>query len=84
MRKETIAPLFHILRTAIGATKDTGSTLWSGATSIRAGEGAISGGVGIQLLYHVLLVIWLLSYEGSTIGPDLESCAPPSPPRPPH
>ena len=72
-RKQTVSPLFEILRTAVGATKDTDSTLWSGATSIRAGEGAISGGIGIQLLYHVLMVIWLLSFEGSTIGQELEA-----------
>ena len=71
-RKDTLAPLCDILRAAAGAARDTDSTLWSGATSIRAGEGALSGGVGIQLLYHVLLVVWLLSFEGAELGKDLE------------
>ena len=79
MRQETLAPLFDILRTAVGASRDADSTLWSGATSIRAGEGAIAGGVGIQLLYHVLLVVWLLSFEGATLGQDLVSWALPYP-----
>lgn len=71
-RQETVTPLFDILRAAVGS-KDSDSTLWSGATSIRSAEGTLSGGVGLQLLYHVLLVIWQLSYEGASIGPDLES-----------
>ena len=71
-RKETVDPLFNILRTAAGASKDGDSTLWSGGTSVRGTEGGLSGGVGIQLLYHVLLVVWQLSYEGASIGNELE------------
>ncbi|KAF2264530.1 vacuolar ATP synthase subunit H [Lojkania enalia] len=71
-RKETVDPLFDILRAASGATKDQDSTLWSGGTSIRSGaESGISGGVGLQLLYHVLLVIWQLSFEGELVGDGL-------------
>ncbi|KAH8731176.1 armadillo-type protein [Phaeosphaeriaceae sp. PMI808] len=69
-RTETLNPLFDILRAAAGAAKDTDSTLY-GNNSLRS-EGAISGGVGLQLLYHVLLVIWQLSFEGELIGDGLQ------------
>ncbi|KAI9800354.1 MAG: hypothetical protein M1825_004124 [Sarcosagium campestre] len=74
-RTETISPLVDILKTAagIGRNGDEASTLWSGASSIRGGiDGVLSGGVGLQLLYHVLLVLWQLSFEGSLVGQDLE------------
>lgn len=34
-------------------------------------EGSIGGGVGLQLLYHVLLVLWQLSFDAADIGDDL-------------
>lgn len=74
-RNETIGPLIDILRGAAGIKEngDAASTLWSGAGSIRSGfEGSLGGGVGLQLLYHVLLVFWQLSFEGSSIGDGLE------------
>lgn len=72
-REETVNPLIDILRAAAGSGRDTDSTMFSGATSIRsATEAGLSGGVGIQLLYHVLLTIWQLSFEGSLIGQGLE------------
>ncbi|KAH8663151.1 armadillo-type protein [Tricladium varicosporioides] len=73
-RKETIAPLVDILRTAAGVSNgDSASTLWSGAPSVRGNlEGTLGGGVGLQLLYHVLLVLWQLSFEGAQIGDGLE------------
>ncbi|KAF2842169.1 vacuolar ATP synthase-like protein subunit H [Patellaria atrata CBS 101060] len=73
-RKETLEPLVDILRTAAGTSKDNESgTLWSGATSIRSGvEGGVSNGVGLQLLYHVLLVIWQLSFEAEMVGDGLD------------
>lgn len=75
-REETVGPLVDILRTAAGAGKDTDSTLWSGGASIRtAAEAGLGGGVGLQLLYHVLLAMWQLSFEGSLIGKGLEECA---------
>ena len=73
-RKETVDPLTDILRAAAGASKDGDSTLYSSATSIR-GDGGIAGGIGIQLLYHVLLVVWQLSYEGESIGKQLAEYA---------
>jgi len=72
-RKDTISPLIDILRAAAGvANGDSASTLWSGNASIRTSEGTLGGGVGLQLLYHVLLVLWQLSFEGATIGEGLE------------
>ncbi|KAL2221211.1 armadillo-type protein [Thermoascus aurantiacus ATCC 26904] len=70
-RKETVDPLIDILRAAAGG-KDTGSTTLA-ASSIRSIEPGIGGGVGLQLLYHVLLVLWQLSFEGELVGNDLES-----------
>ena len=73
-RDETVAPLVDILRTAAGvsANGDT-STLWSGAASLRNGsDSSLGGGVGLQLLYHVLLVLWQLSFESEAIGEGLE------------
>lgn len=71
-RSDTVAPLFDILRKAAGAAKDTDSTLWSGATSIRSADTRFGGGVSLQLMYHVLLVIWQLSFEGKMVGDGLE------------
>lgn len=71
-RGETVAPLFDILRTASGAGKDTDSTLWSGGSVRSVESGGLSGGVGLQLLYHVLLVIWQLSFEGKLVGNGLQ------------
>ncbi|KAF2787692.1 vacuolar ATP synthase subunit H [Melanomma pulvis-pyrius CBS 109.77] len=68
-REETLDPLIRILRAASGADKDTDSTLWSGASSVRS---ATDGGVGLQLLYHVLLVLWQLSFEGELVGDGLQ------------
>jgi V-type H+-transporting ATPase subunit H len=73
-RQETVAPLFDILRAASGAGKDTDSTLWSGGSVRSVESGGLSGGVGIQLLYHVLLVIWQLSFEGALVGDGLQEC----------
>ena len=68
-RKETVGPLTDILRAAAGVgSNGDSSTLWSGAASTRSAEGSIGGGVGLQLLYHVLLVLWQLSFEGADIG----------------
>ncbi|PGH11304.1 hypothetical protein AJ80_07204 [Polytolypa hystricis UAMH7299] len=74
-RNATVEPLMDILRAAAGSSKDNGSSTLGGASgSTRILESVgISGGVGLQLLYHVLLVIWQLSFEGSLVGDDLES-----------
>lgn len=74
-RSETIAPLIKILQTAagIGNGGESSASLWSGNTSARTGgfEGSLGGGVGLQLLYHVLLVVWQMSFESEDIGDDL-------------
>lgn len=69
-RKETVGPLIDILNAAAGVSNGSSSSLWSGASGIRS-EASLSGGVGLQLLYHVLLVLWQLSFEGETIGESL-------------
>ena len=73
-RSETVGPLVEILTSAAGVSNgDSASTLWSGGASMRSGqEGALGGGVGLQLLYHVLLVLWQLSFESATFGEGLE------------
>lgn len=73
-RKETVHPLMEILRSATGGRGDTDSTSWSGGGgSIRSiPESAIINNVGLQLLYHVLLVIWQLSFEGKLVGKGLD------------
>lgn len=74
-RSDTVGPLFDILRKAAGAAKDSDSTLWNGATSIRSADTRFGGGVGLQLMYHDLLVIWQLSFEGKMIGEGLQKYA---------
>jgi V-type H+-transporting ATPase subunit H len=73
-RKETVDPLMEILRAGAGAGKDVESTLWSdGASTTRSTfDAGIAGGVGIQLIYRVLLVIWQLSFEGAVVGEGLQ------------
>ena len=71
-KQDTVAPLFEILRKAAGAAKDSDSTIWNGATSIRSADTRFGGGVSLQLMYHVLLVVWQLSFEGHMVGEGLE------------
>ncbi|KAK8156231.1 vacuolar ATP synthase subunit H [Phyllosticta citrichinensis] len=74
-RKETLNPLVEILRAAAGNGKDTDSTLYGGSSSasIRTNaEVGLGGGVGLQLLYHVLLVLWQLSFEGKLVSDGLD------------
>ncbi|EEH21136.1 hypothetical protein PABG_03367 [Paracoccidioides brasiliensis Pb03] len=71
-KEATIEPLMDVLRAAAGS-KDNGSSTLGGSSSTRNIESGIGGGVGLQLLYHILLVIWQLSFEGSLVGEELES-----------
>jgi V-type H+-transporting ATPase subunit H len=71
-RKETVDPLLEILRAGAGTTKDSTSTLWSNDGSTRGLESGIAGGVGIQLIYRVLLVFWQLSFEAELVGQGLQ------------
>lgn len=74
-RSETVAPLITILQTAAGIENggESSASLWSGNASVRTTgfEGFLGGGVGLQLLYHVLLVVWQMSFEAEEIGDDL-------------
>lgn len=73
-RSETVTPLIDILRKAAGVgSSESSASLWSGSTTLRSGgfDSALNGGVGLQLLYHVLLVVWQLSFEAGDIGDDM-------------
>ncbi|KAK7430829.1 H(+)-transporting V1 sector ATPase subunit H [Neonectria magnoliae] len=73
-RSETVEPLVKILQTAVGiANSDSSASLWSGTATTRSAgfEGSLGGGVGLQLLYHALLVIWQMSFESEDIGDEL-------------
>ncbi|KAK3904730.1 armadillo-type protein [Staphylotrichum tortipilum] len=75
-RSETVTPLIEILRSAAGINGDASASLWSvtAGTAGTAGSGfggSLGGGVGLQLLYRVLLVMWQLSFEAADIGDDL-------------
>lgn len=71
MRSETVKPLFNILEVAGGATSS--ARVWSGSTTVRASgfEGPLQSDVGLQLLYHVLLVIWQLSFDADRLGDEM-------------
>ena len=80
-RSETIEPLIKILHTAagIGGNGNSTSSLWSGNSSSNNNnnrsanfEGSLATGVGLQLLYHVLLVIWQVSFESENIGDEMD------------
>lgn len=74
-RKETLGPLMEVLHGATGG-KDSDSTMYNGgstAASIRSMPESIKiSGVSLQLLYHILMVIWQLSFEGALVGPGLD------------
>lgn len=63
-RSETVKPLVAILKAAAENPRE------NGPVSNRTNE---AGGIGIQLLYHVLLVVWQLTFESELIGEQLES-----------
>ncbi|KAB8349445.1 hypothetical protein FH972_023472 [Carpinus fangiana] len=73
-RKETLNPLIEILRAAAGTTSSGDTTPMNGNASVRSlgTDTGLAGGVGIQLLYHVLLVIWQLTFEGDLVGQGLD------------
>jgi len=53
MKEETVNPLFGILKSAAGGN--------GGGAS--GASGIVQGGVPLQLLYHVLLVIWQMTFD---------------------
>lgn len=67
-----MTPLVDILTAASGAAKDNSSSRGGAGGSIRSVPEGLTGGVGLQLLYHVLLVIWQLSFEGELVGDGLQ------------
>lgn len=73
-KSETVQPLVDILKSAAGDPNPDNDSLYmsSSATVRSTREGALGGGVGLQLLYHVLLVLWQLSFESATIGEGLD------------
>ncbi|KAG9525572.1 vacuolar ATP synthase-like protein subunit H, partial [Aureobasidium melanogenum] len=72
-RDDTVTPLFNILTNATGGgVRDTDSTLISGGSIRSIADSQIINNVGLQLLYHVLLVIWQLSFEGKLVGRGLD------------
>ncbi|KAJ5301856.1 hypothetical protein PENANT_c002G07458 [Penicillium antarcticum] len=66
-RQETLDPLMDTLRSAAGGKDNTSSQ--GGSSRIEPG---LAGGVGLQLLYRVLLVVWQLAFEGSLVGEELQ------------
>jgi V-type H+-transporting ATPase subunit H len=73
LKDETVTPLVDILRAAAGVASSDGSTIMSGGASMRSvTDGGLAGGVGLQLLYHVLIVFWELSFEGELVGDGLD------------
>lgn len=74
-RGETVGPLVKILHAAAGISSNGNSSanLWSGGSAAKSGglDGSLAGGVGLQLLYHVLLVMWQMSFESEEIGDEL-------------
>lgn len=74
-RTETLGPLMQVLHNATGG-KDSDSTIYNGGStsaSIRSMPESIKiSGVGLQLLYHILMVLWQLSFEGKLVGPGLD------------
>ncbi|GAB7365532.1 hypothetical protein MBLNU230_g6605t1 [Neophaeotheca triangularis] len=77
-RKDTLNPLMDVLRQASGGS-DSESTLYNGGSSTGASIRSVTesnvrvgSGVGLQLLYHVLMVLWQLSFEGALVGRGLD------------
>ncbi|KAJ5185478.1 hypothetical protein N7472_010318 [Penicillium cf. griseofulvum] len=70
-RQEALAPLIDTLRAAAGA-KDSTANAGTLGSSTRSVEPGLAGGIGLQLLYRVLLVLWQLSFEGSLVGNELQ------------
>ena len=62
-------PLIETLRTAAGTKENNGG---SSGSSTRGIEPGLAGGIGLQLLYRVLLVVWQLTFEGELVGEELQ------------
>lgn len=64
-KEETLEPVINILKTsASGSGSSSDRASMTGTTSTIGGSGLVQGGVPLQLLYHILLVTWELSFDG--------------------
>jgi V-type H+-transporting ATPase subunit H len=72
LRAETVEPLTDILWAASGG-KDSESSALGATGSVRTADIGLAGGVGLQLLYNVLVVIWQLSFEADLVGNELQA-----------
>ncbi|KAJ5893992.1 hypothetical protein N7495_005683 [Penicillium taxi] len=77
-RKETLDPLIETLRAAAGGkdnVSNSGASISGASTpapSTRGIESGLAGGIGLQLLYRVLLVVWQLTFESALVGEELQ------------
>ncbi|KAL7270375.1 H(+)-transporting V1 sector ATPase subunit H [Rhizina undulata] len=62
LKEETVAPIVAILEAAASGSGN-GSDRSSIITGITMGSAMVQGGVPLQSLYHVLLVVWELTFE---------------------
>ncbi|KAI5798935.1 armadillo-type protein [Geopyxis carbonaria] len=67
MREETANPLYRILHEA---AHGSGSSNVGNDRNALGGSNIVQGGVPLQLLYHVLLTVWELTFEES-VAEDL-------------
>ena len=77
MREEAISPLVRILEQSARGSGGAGSV---DRGSAAGNANVVQGGVPLQLLYHVLLVVWELSFE-EDVAEDINAYTPP--PQPP-
>jgi V-type H+-transporting ATPase subunit H len=67
MKEETMEPLARLIEETAG-----GSTSAGGGGSTNTVSGIVQGGVPLQLVYHVLLAVWQLTFDG-TVAEELNS-----------
>jgi V-type H+-transporting ATPase subunit H len=73
MREETMNPLVRILEASATGSGSVGSVERG---SLTGNSNVVQGGVPLQLLYHVLLVVWELSFE-EEVAEDINAYDPP-------
>jgi V-type H+-transporting ATPase subunit H len=72
------------LWSGVGGPSSLGTTLRNGSESGSIGGGGgggastLGGGVGLQLLYHILLVLWQLSFDAEMVGEGLQEYVSPN------
>ncbi|KAF3908835.1 hypothetical protein AA313_de0205952 [Arthrobotrys entomopaga] len=71
MGDEMIRELTNVVETAAAGSKGTRTTDVGLSSGIASSSSAAQGGVNLQLLYHVLLAIWELSFE-TVIAEELD------------